>query len=95
MKETIGPSTLLHRAKDMPFSQLDDEFLAVDAQAGYCYALNETASRVWDLLAEPVSFGDLCTRLCREFAVAEAVCAREVKGLLRGLHEAVLVQIGG
>ncbi len=94
MNVPIGPATLLRRAKDMPFSQLDDEFLAVDAQAGYCYALNETAARVWELLAQPVAFADLCTRLGREYAVGEAVCAREVKELLGSLHQAGLVQIG-
>jgi hypothetical protein len=45
------------------FSQLDDELLAIDAQAGYCYSLNETAGRVWDLIATPMSLDAICAQL--------------------------------
>jgi Coenzyme PQQ synthesis protein D (PqqD) len=89
----IQPATTFRRTKDIPFSQLDDELLAVDAAAGYCYSLNETAGRVWDLIATPLSLDAICAQLRREFAVDEQTCQSEVVALLEGLREAGLAQV--
>jgi hypothetical protein len=91
----LSDTTLVQRGKDIPFSQLDDELLAIDAQAGYCYSLNETAGRVWDMIATPMSLGAICAQLRREYAVDEPTCRREVTALLQGLCDAGLVQVAG
>ena len=97
MKTTIKieANTLVQRGKDISFSQLDDELLAIDAQAGFCYSLNETAGRVWDLIATPISLDAICAQLGRQFAVDEQTCRREVTALLQGLCDAGLVQVAG
>lgn len=91
----IESTSILQRGKDIPFSQLDDELLAIDAQAGYCYSLNETAGRVWDLLATPMSLEAICAQLRRVYVVDEQTCRREVTALLQGLCDAGLVQVAG
>ena len=91
----INLNSIVQRGKDIPFSQLDDELLAIDAQAGYCYSLNETAGRVWDMIATPMSLGAICAQLRREYAVDEPTCRREVTALLQGLCDAGLVQVAG
>ncbi len=88
----FDPSTMFRRARDIAFTPFDDERLAIDAPAGYCYSLNESAGRVWELMATPVSFGALCAQLRKEFSVDEQTCLREVSALLRGLCDAGLVQ---
>ena len=93
MTISLEASTTVRRGKDIPFDQLDDEFLAIDAQAGYCYALNETARRVWDLLVTPQPVQSICAQLRREYAVDETTCLREVTTLLRSLGEAGLVVV--
>ena len=40
----IHPDHIVQRAKEVLFSRLDDELLAIDAQAGFCYALNGVRS---------------------------------------------------
>lgn len=92
MKVKLEANTILSRGKDLPFSQLDNEVLAIDPQAGYCYSLNETAGKVWSLMTAPISFEALCAELRREYAVNEATCARDVRTLLEGLREAGLVE---
>ena len=89
----LSNTALLQRGKDIPFSQLDDELLAIDAQAGYCYSLNETAGRVWDLIASPMGLDAICAQLRKEYAVDEQTCRREVTALLQGLFDAGLVQV--
>jgi Coenzyme PQQ synthesis protein D (PqqD) len=89
----IRSATIVQQAKDLLFSQLDDELLAIDAQAGYCYSLNESAGRVWDLIATPMSLDAVCAQLRQEYEVDEQTCLREVTTLLRGLCDAGLVQL--
>jgi hypothetical protein len=88
-----GKRTIVKRAKDIPFSRLDDELLAIDSQAGYCYSLNETAGLVWDLLATPVSIEAICSQLRRQYAVDEATCLHEVTILIKALHGAELAEV--
>jgi hypothetical protein len=95
MATKIESTTIVRRGKDIPFSQLDDELLAIDAQAGYCYSLNETAGRVWDLIATPMSLEAICAQLRKEYTVDEQTCRREVTTLLQGLCDAGLVQVAG
>jgi hypothetical protein len=89
----LEKQAIVKRAKDIPFSLLDDELLAIDSQAGYCYSLNETAGRVWDLIVSPLSIDAVCTQLRSEYAVDDATCLHEVTVLIRALHEAELVEI--
>jgi len=90
--DPLHPETIVRRAREIPFSRLDDESLAIDSQAGFCYSLNETGAVVWDLLAEPVKVADLCARLRQEFNVDEARCLADVTELLQSLREAGLVE---
>ena len=91
----INAASIVKRGKDVPFSQLDDELLAIDAQAGYCYSLNETAGRVWELIAAPMPVSAVCAQLRQEFAVDEATCLRETLALLQALCDAELAQVIG
>jgi len=91
----IDFASIVKRGKDVPFSQLGDELLAIDAQAGYCYSLNETAGKVWELIATPMPVSAVCAQLRREFAVDEATCLREVLALLQEMAAAGLVQVTG
>lgn len=93
MEPALTRSTVVKRGRDIPFSQLDHELLAIDSQAGFCYSLNETAGRVWGLLEEPSTIEALCDRLRLQYAVDEATCLCEVTELLRGMCEAKLVEI--
>lgn len=88
----IQSNSVFQRVKDIPFSQLDDELLAIDAQAGYVYSLSESAGRVWDLIATPISLDVIVSQLQKEFNVDEQTCVRDVSQLLQDLRDAGLVQ---
>lgn len=89
----LEKQAIVKRTRDIPFSLLDDELLAIDSQAGYCYSLNETAGRVWNLIASPLSIKAVCTLLRGEYTVDEATCLHEVTALIRALHQAGLAEI--
>lgn len=93
METQIDLNSIVQRAKDLPFSRLGEELLAIDAQAGYCYSLNETSGRVWDLIVTPTPVSVVCSRLRKEYVVDEATCRKSVVTLLQRLCAAGLVQV--
>lgn len=93
METQIDQNSIVQRAIDLPFSRLGDELLAIDAQGGYCYSLNETSGRVWDLIVTPTPVSAVCSRLRKEYVVDEATCRKSVVTLLQHLCEARLVQV--
>lgn len=88
----IGSGTIIRRARELPFSELDDELFAIDAQAGYCYSLNEQGGRIWELIDPPAPVHAICARLRAEYAVDEETCLRDVIDLLEQFRQAGLVE---
>lgn len=87
-------NTILQRTDKVQFAQLDDEMLAIDEEAGYCYSLNVTAIKIWELLATPTSFASLCEQLSASYRVDYDTCAHDVGELLAELEQAKLLQVG-
>lgn len=89
----IPLNTRINRTEKVMFTQLDGDRLAIDSQAGCYYVLNETAGRVWDMLANAMTLEELCAGLQREYAVDGETCQREVAAILEGMAHAGLVQM--
>lgn len=85
--------TIIQHNPTVLFSKLDNEYLALDAEAGFCYSLNLVSGRIWQLIAEPTTLGALCAQLCHEFTVDAATCQRDLKAVLTKLASAGLVTI--
>jgi len=47
------------RDGELPFQKLDEETIVVDPKRREVHLLNETAARIWELLASPQSVDDL------------------------------------
>ena len=88
----MDAQTIVQRKSGLEFSRLDEAYLAIDAQAGYCYGLNATAGAVWDLLHDPLSVAALCARLRQDYRTDEETCRRDVTALLSEMSAAGLVQ---
>ena len=89
----IGPKSVVQRTGDLLFSQVDDETIGIDSQAGYYYALNESAGRVWDLIADPVTVDAVCDQPRAEYDVAPEQCRQEVLTLLTTLANDGLIVV--
>jgi hypothetical protein len=90
----IHSGSIVQRDRNILFSKLDDELLAIDGQGGYCYSLNESAGRAWALISTPMVVEDVCAQLRREYDVDEETCERAVIELFQDLCEAGLVSLG-
>jgi hypothetical protein len=79
------------RSAKLGFFPLDDSMIAIDRQSGYCYALNKTSARIWELIEAPISEESICQTLCEEFAVDRAVCSEDVREILLSMRGAGLL----
>jgi hypothetical protein len=89
----IDAKTIISSNPEIRFTPLDDEMLAIDEHAGYCYSFNVSAAKIWDLIATPASVGSICAELCREFAVDPETCLLDVSDILNEMRAAGLVQV--
>jgi len=85
--------TVVQRVPHIVFSRLDDEWLAIDSESGYCYNLNEVAGRVWELIASPTALSSVCHTLYPHYTVDEATCQRDVLELSQQLLDYGLVTV--
>jgi Coenzyme PQQ synthesis protein D (PqqD) len=86
-------TSLVRKARTVSFTPLGADHLAIDSDAGYCWALNAVGARLWKLLDSPATVASICDRLRLEYAVDEETCRRDVLELVGDLVEAGLVTI--
>lgn len=72
--------------------RLDDEVILVDLTTDRVYALNDTAARVWELLASGRSIEHIERKLAQEFTVSPAHLRRSVTRLVSMLERRKLVR---
>jgi hypothetical protein len=89
----INEQSVVSGNADIVFSRLDDDLLAMDERAGYCYSLNFSAARIWDLVRTPTAVESICSVLCKEFPIDPETCRRDVCELLSAMRDAGLVTV--
>jgi hypothetical protein len=91
----LSSSSLISRSAEFLEAEVDGELVALHVDKGTCYGFNGSATRIWNLLAEPRSLDQLCDALMDEFDVDHETCRNEVKPVLRELAADGLVTIEG
>jgi hypothetical protein len=69
--------------------RLSDELVMMDINKGKYFSLNKVATRIWDLLENPLDLKELCEKLKFEYEVEDDLCQKEVKE-----HLAEMVKLG-
>ena len=87
----ITDSTPIRRKANLFDAEVDSEVVALDVEGGDCYGFNVVASAVWNRLSDQTSVTQICSELCQEFDVSEAVCHEEVLSLVKRLADDGLV----
>jgi len=73
-------------------SEVDDEQVLLDTDAGTYYGLNAVGTVLWDALQEPRSVEELVALTAEEFDVSSAECRDDVQSFVTDLDEADLVE---
>ncbi|MCM2326662.1 MAG: PqqD family protein [Lysobacter sp.] len=74
-------------------SRLGQEVAILELDRGLYFGLNSTGTRIWELLAEPVTVRDIHSAIVSEFEVDGEVASRDVLDLLEKLREAGLIRV--
>lgn len=67
---------------DVVGQRIGEEFVLIHLGTNQIYRFNQTAARVWELLASGIRGTDLIARLTNEFAVDERELAAELEPFL-------------
>jgi hypothetical protein len=84
---------IYERAGDLLEADVGDEILALDAEAGECYAFNDVATSIWRHLVEPASIESLREKLLDEYDVSPDQCERDLLTFLEALGRRKLVRV--
>lgn len=84
--------TIISRNGTLLEAEVDGEIVALNVDSGTCYGFNGTATRIWSMIEQPRSLGEICEALVTQFAVEPDDCRRDVVGLLRELQADGLIK---
>ncbi len=87
------PQTEYVRTRNVLFSTVGLEVLALNIDRGQCYGFNDTASVIWEMLETPQSVPAICGALEARFAVDPEECRIDVERLLDEMVQDELVSV--
>jgi Coenzyme PQQ synthesis protein D (PqqD) len=87
------PDLVLRPNPQVIAKRLDQTTVLVDISTGRIFELNETGTRVWELLGQGLNIDRIIQHLIFEFEVADSQAAEEVSKLLSQLRNQGLVVV--
>ena len=73
-------------------SRVAEEEVILNLRNGSYYGLDPIGARIWELIQEPTSVGDLVERLVASYEVDREQCLADVSTLLHEMREHELVE---
>ena len=89
----MSENQVVARSAELIEAEVDGELVALDVQQGTCFGFNRTATRIWQMLEQPMSLADICVRLTKEFAIDLETCRGQVEALVADMVESGLVKV--
>jgi PqqD family protein of HPr-rel-A system len=83
---------MYERTAQLLEAEVADELLALDAEAGECFAFNEVAASIWRHLEQPASKDALREKLLDEYDVSPDQCDKELTAFLEVLTQRGLIR---
>jgi hypothetical protein len=75
----LSLQSLIGRGAEHVETRMGDQTLMMSIEQGKYYAVDATASRIWDLIEHPRSLQDVVDTLVAEYDVGADECERQVK----------------
>lgn len=94
-RHPVQLDSVVTRDASLIFSDLDGEIVMMSIESGKYYGLKEIGSRIWALIEQPHSVGELCDTLMAEFEVGEDTCQQHVLEFLEELKDEGIVTVVG
>lgn len=89
----LTSQSLVVRSPDQVSGDLDGKVVLLSIENGEYYNMNEVGSRIWELLAKPLTVAALIDQLLTEFEVDRETCEKEAMAFLDQLQKDQLLRI--
>ena len=89
---SADPSSRLVIPEDVVFEVLGDEAVLLNLRTGVYFRLNETGTRIWQLIEERGRANDVVETMAREYDVDAEVARRDVDRLVDELTRKQLLE---
>ena len=89
----ISIHSVIHRDPDQEFSKIDEEIIMLNVNKGEYYALNDVASRIWEMIDAPVQVNELLNKLIQEFEVDTETCKKDTLKCLEDFRSKSIIII--
>jgi hypothetical protein len=85
--------TVLSRVQDLIATELDQETVLMNIDAGAYYGLKGPAQSIWSNLETPLTFSSLVDRLVKEYAVTPEACSEDLQQFLTKMEQEGLLRV--
>lgn len=89
----INNQSTISRNQDILSSSINNETVMMDIESGQYIGLDPIATRIWQLIEQPITFDTLCNTLIDEYEVSLEQCKIDVTTFLQKSQQANLVVI--
>ena len=95
-KETLAISreSTIRVSEEQVSCDLDGESAILNLSNGIYYGLDPLGARIWELLQQPRTVGQVKDAILEEYDVGPDVCERDIIALLTHLSEEGLIHVG-
>lgn len=93
MTQELSKRSIIAVAKEQVSCDLAGEAAIMDLKSGQYYGLNPIGARVWSLIQQPKSIGEILQTLLGEYEVDAEKCESDLLALLQALHAKALIEI--
>ena len=84
--------TTLVRNPSLTTAELDGEVVMLSLETNRYYGLNSVGTRIWEILAQPMTLAQVCDILMNEYDVTREQCETEVLAVAEKMFQEKLVQ---
>ena len=87
----LTETSVIARGTDFVATRVGNQTMMMSISAGKYFAVAETGQRIWELLNEPRSLGEIVDLLVSEYDVTRSTCLAQVTAFAQDLHANGLV----
>jgi hypothetical protein len=90
---SFKPEDKLSRVQEIPSTDLDQETILMNIDAGAYYGLKGPARSIWEKLESPLTFSALVDLLVKEYQIEPEACAADLNGFLAEMEREGLLHV--
>lgn len=90
---TIDLENIIIKNNEIDDSEIDGDKVMMNLDKGEYFMMNSVGSRIWDIIASPITVKEIMTTLIEEYDVEEETCKDSVIEFLVRLNNAELISI--